>query len=187
MMKSNWVENGIDRPCHGIIALFHSILPLSNPTDPSPLSPTQPTPPYAKQKSDPAARYGPFYPHNRYTLTSHSICVYHVSQWMEAAKDPPPNCYPMEKRFSRMQDSVRSLIYSPFNNCKLPPMNVFVCDGTSCAVNQKANDYIRDNLIKAPKDMTYITNNLIGIVTDPISPSAMGFPAIRRHTRRKHQ
>ena len=63
-----------------------------------------------------------------------------------------------------MQDSVRSLIYSPFNNCKLPPMNVFVCD------------YIRDNLIKAPKDMTYITNNLIGIVTDPISPSAMGFP-----------
>ena len=75
-----------------------------------------------------------------------------------------------------MQDSVRSLIYSPFNNCKLPPMNVFVCDGTSCAVNQKANDYIRDNLIKAPKDMTYITNNLIGIVTDHISPSAMGFP-----------
>ena len=75
-----------------------------------------------------------------------------------------------------MQDSVRSLIYSPFNNCKLPPMNFFVCEGTSCAVNQKANDYIRDNLIKAPKDMTYITNNLIGIVTDPISPSAMGFP-----------
>ena len=38
MMTRNWAENGIDRPCHGIIALFYSILPLSNPIDPSPLS-----------------------------------------------------------------------------------------------------------------------------------------------------
>lgn len=29
-------------------------------------------------------------------------------------------------------------------------------------MNEKANTYIRENMIKAPSDMTYITSNLIG-------------------------
>ncbi|KAK8812776.1 hypothetical protein WA538_002510, partial [Blastocystis sp. DL] len=68
------------------------------------------------------------------------------SQWMEAAKESASKLLSNGKEI--LTNSVQQL------------------QAASDELNQKANDYIRDNLIKAPKDMTYITNNLI----------AMGFP-----------
>lgn len=41
-------------------------------------------------------------------------------------------------------------------------MNEDRCAPLLFVVNEKANTYIRENMIKAPSDMTYITSNLIG-------------------------
>lgn len=84
------------------------------------------------------------------------------SKWIESAKESATKILSTSKS---VINTVCRLWLSIFqsvqqfqaasNECKIRD---FSCD----VVSDKANAYLRDNIIKTPKDMTYITNNLIG-------------------------
>lgn len=76
-----------------------------------------------------------------------------ASQLLTAANNVIQEVVPGRRLFCRQRSLFKSLEMTVPNSCF-----------SLTLVSERANAYIRDNILKTPEDCTYITSNIIGIL-----------------------